>query len=60
MTRLGSLLCKLNSHAFKERDEFNRVWCERCGQRQPKRFAQIQTDEQRGRELIRPKTRGQQ
>jgi hypothetical protein len=59
MTRLGALLCKLNTHRFSERDEFNRVWCERCGTRQPKRFDQIQTEEQRGRELIRPKTRGQ-
>ena len=59
MTRLGSLLCKLNHHAFREVDEFNRCFCERCGQRKPVRFATIQTDEQRGRELRRPKTRGQ-
>jgi hypothetical protein len=58
MTRLGSLLCKLNAHRFSERDEFNRVWCERCGTRQPKRFETIQAPEAVGRELNRPKTRG--
>jgi hypothetical protein len=54
MTRLGAMLCKLNMHRFDERDEFNRVWCSRCGARKPVQFATIQTDEQRGRELRRP------
>ena len=58
MTRIGALLCKLNSHAFREVDEFGRCYCERCGQRQPKRFAQIQAPELEGRQLTRPKTKG--
>jgi hypothetical protein len=59
MTRFETLLCSLNSHRFDETDEFNRCWCSRCGTRQPKHHAQIQTEEQRGRELNRPKTRAQ-
>ena len=59
MTRIGSMLCKLNYHAFREVDEFGRTYCERCGTRQPKRFAQIQAPEAIGRELVRPKTRGE-
>jgi hypothetical protein len=61
MTRLGNMLCKLNHHDFAapDPDDFGRVWCARCGTRKPKVFAQIQTEEQRGRELNRPKTKGQ-
>jgi hypothetical protein len=61
MTRLGNMLCKLNRHDFEmpDPDDFGRVWCARCGARKPKVFAQIQTEEQRGRELNRPKTKGQ-
>ena len=58
MTRLGAFLCKLNSHAFNEVDEFNRISCERCAKRKPVRFAQIQAPELEGRQLNRPKTRG--
>ena len=59
MTRIGSLLCKLNSHAFREVDEFGRTYCERCGTRMPVRFAQIQPSEDVGRVLKRPRTRGE-
>jgi hypothetical protein len=46
-------------HRFDEVDEFNRCWCSRCGLRKPVRFETIQTEEQRGRELNRAKTKGQ-
>ena len=59
MTRLGAFLCKLNSHRFDETDDCNRVWCSRCGARQPKRFPQIQPSEDVGRVLNRPRTKGQ-
>lgn len=45
-------------HAFNEVDECNRVWCSRCGTRQPKRFAQIQPVEDVGRVMNRPRTKG--
>ena len=59
MTRLGAFLCKLNSHRFDEQDDCNRVWCSRCGTREPKRFEQIQAAEDQGRVLKRPRTRGE-
>ena len=59
MTRVGAMLCKLNIHRFDETDEFNRVRCSRCGTRKPKRFAQIQAPELEGRQLTRPRTRGE-
>lgn len=61
MIRPHSFRCQFGSHFFDEADadDFGRVWCARCGTRQPKRHEQIQTEEQRGRELNRPKTRGQ-
>ena len=59
MTRLGPLLCKLNHHAFREVDEFGRISCERCGERKRVRYAQIVDPELAGRQLTRPKTRGQ-
>ena len=59
MTRLGAFLCKLNSHAFNEVDEFNRISCERCAKRKPVRFPQIQPSEDVGRVLNRPRTKGQ-
>ena len=59
MVRPHSFRCQFNWHRYDETDEFGRTWCSRCGERQPRRFAQIQTAEQQGRELNRPKTRGQ-
>jgi len=59
MTRLGFLLCKLNYHRWEAPDDFGRVNCERCGTRKPKRFAQIQPDEDVGRVMNRPRTKGQ-
>lgn len=58
MTRLGALLCKLNSHRWEPPDEFGRCYCERCGIRQPKYHKTIQPAEDVGRVLNRPKTRG--
>jgi hypothetical protein len=54
-----SFRCSWNIHRFDETDEFNRVWCSRCGARQPKRFAQIQAPELQGRQLTRPRTKGE-
>lgn len=59
MTRLGAFLCKLNSHRFTEVDEFNRISCERCAKRKPVRFDTIRDPALAGRELARPKTKGQ-
>lgn len=58
MTRLGTVLCRVNSHAFTERDEFGRTSCERCGVREPVRYRILNDIEQQGREMIRPKTKG--
>ena len=57
--RPHSFRCQFNMHRFDEVDEFNRCWCSRCGLRKPVRFETIQTEEQRGRELNRAKTKGQ-
>ena len=54
MTRLGALLCKLNSPAFNETDEFGRVSCERCAKRKPERPAPIRESD---RVMTRVKTR---
>ena len=59
MTRIGAMLCKMNSHAFREVDEFGRISCERCAKRKPVRFKQIQAPELEGRQLTRPRTRGE-
>ncbi len=55
----GVLKCRMNVHFWDVPDDFGRLFCERCGTRKPVHFEPIQTDEQRGREMRRPKTRGQ-
>jgi hypothetical protein len=54
-----SFLCQFGFHRYDDADEFGRVWCSRCGKREPVQFAQIQAPEAVGRELNRAKTRGQ-
>lgn len=45
-------------HRYDEVDDCNRVYCSRCGKRQPKQFATIQPAEDVGRVMARPKTKG--
>ena len=52
-------LCRFNFHAFHERDEFGRVTCTRCGKRQPIHWDTIPDPALEGRQLTRPKTKGQ-
>ena len=59
MIRPVSIRCSWNVHRFDETDEHGRCYCSRCGTRKPKRFAQIQAPELEGRQLTRPKTRGE-
>jgi hypothetical protein len=54
-----SLRCSWNIHKFTEVDEHGREFCERCGERKRVRYAQIVDPELAGRQLNRPKTRGQ-
>jgi hypothetical protein len=54
-----SIRCSWGVHKFTEVDDCNRVTCERCGERKPVRFAQIQPAEDIGRVLNRPRTKGQ-
>jgi hypothetical protein len=54
-----SIRCSWDIHKFTEVDDCNRVTCERCGERKRIRYAQIQAEEDRGRQLNRAKTKGQ-
>ena len=60
MTRIGAMLCKLR-HRFDRVDDCGRVFCSRqgCEARKPVRFAPIQAPELEGRQLTRPRTRGE-
>jgi hypothetical protein len=51
--------CRFGFHAYTERDEHGRITCERCGRRKPVVFATIPDPDLVGRQLTRPKTRGQ-
>jgi hypothetical protein len=54
-----SFRCSWNIHKFTEVDDCGRVFCERCGERKRVRFAQIADPALAGRQLTRPKTKGQ-
>lgn len=54
-----SIRCSWGVHKYTEVDEHGRCSCERCGIRQPVRYAQIQPAEDQGRVMLRPKTKGQ-
>lgn len=53
------ILCRLNRHRFTETDHAGRITCERCGKRKPVVFAPIPDPDLVGRQLARPKTKGQ-
>jgi hypothetical protein len=54
-----NIRCRLGFHKYTEIDDCNRCSCERCGDRKPIIYAQIQAPELAGRQLNRPKTKGQ-
>ena len=53
------ILCRFNIHRFSERDEHNRITCQRCGKRKPVVFATIEDPALAGRQMRRAKTKGQ-